>query len=137
MQKFFDRKNAYQSVKEAIKQIERCESIAIWVEGCSGVGKTRFMEYVYSREKQLNAFTFLLDDIFYKCEQGSVDSSFEFTAAIIFELQRKNPIFFEQFVQKYFNCVEHITILDACCLVLPQIKGFKAIGNLIEKNMQT
>lgn len=140
MQKFFDRKTAYQDVQEAIKQIEKNEPVAIWVEGCSGVGKTRFMEYVYSQEKELNAFTFLADEVFYKCEHGSIDSSFEFVAAIIFELQKENPSFFERFIQDYFDCIEHITFLDACCLVLPQIKGVKSIGNLLEtkyKNITT
>lgn len=140
MQKFFDRKSAYQDVQGAIMQINKEMSIAIWVEGRSGVGKTRFMEYVYTQEKELNAFTFLADEVFYKCEHGSIDSSFEFVAAIIFELQRENPSYFERFIQNYFDCIEHITFLDACCLVLPQIKGFKFIGNLMEtkyKNITT
>lgn len=140
MQKFFDRKRAYQDVQEAIKQIGEAMPTAIWVEGRSGVGKTRFMEYVYTQEKELNTFTFLADEVFYKCECGSIDSSFEFVAAIMFELQRKNPSFFEKYIQNYFDCIEHITFLDACCLVLPQIKGFKSIGKLIEtkyKNITT
>ena len=132
MQKFFDRKKAYQDVKEAIKQIGKDMPTAIWIEGRSGVGKTRFMEYVYTREKELNTFTFLTDEVFYKCECGSIDSSFEFVAAIMFELQRRNPSFFEKYIQNYFDCIEHITFLDACCLVLPQIKGFKSIGKLVE-----
>lgn len=140
MQKFFDRKTAFQDVQEAINQIDKGMSTAIWVEGRSGVGKTRFMEYVYTQEKELNIFTFLADEIFYKCEHGSIDSSFEFVVAIVFELQRANPSFFERFIQDYFDCIEHISFLDACCLVLPQIKGFKAIGNLLEtkyKNITT
>lgn len=132
MQKFFDRKKAYQDVQEAVKQIEKGIPTAIWVEGRSGVGKTRFMEYVYTQEKELNTFTFLTNEVFYKCERGSIDSSFEFVAAIIFELQRKNPSFFEKYIQEYFDCIEHVTFLDACCLVLPQIKAFKSIGKLIE-----
>lgn len=132
MQKFFDRKTAYQDVQGAIKQIEQAVPTAIWVEGRSGVGKTKFMEYVYTQEKELNTFTFLADDVFYKCEQSSLDSSFEFVSAIIYELQRENPSFFERFIQNYFDSIEHITFLDACCLVLPQIKGFKSIGNLLE-----
>lgn len=140
MQKFFDRKTAYQDVQEAIKQISKEIPTAIWIEGRSGVGKTRFMEYIYTQEKELNTFTFLADEVFYKCERGSIDSSFEFIVAIIFKLQKKNPSFFETFIQDYFDCIEHITFLDACCLVLPQLKGFKSIGNLLEtkyKNITT
>ncbi len=132
MQKFFDRKIAYQDIQDSIKQINNEMPVAIWVEGRSGVGKTRFIEYVLTQEKELNVFTFLTGEIFYKCEPGSIDSSFEFIAAIIFVLQKENPGFFERFVQNYFDCIEHITFLDACCLVLPQIKGFKSIGNLLE-----
>ncbi len=132
MQKFFDRKTAFQDVQEAIKQIDKEVPIAIWVEGRSGVGKTKFMEYVYTQEKELNIFTFLADEIFYKCEHASINSSFEFVVAIIFELQRTNSSFFERFIQDYFDCIEHISFLDACCVVLPQIKGFKFIGNLLE-----
>lgn len=51
MQKFFDRKTAYQNVQEAIKQIEKEIPTAIWVEGRSGVGKTRFMQYVHAQKK--------------------------------------------------------------------------------------
>ena len=140
MQKFFDRKTAYQNVQEAIKQIEKEIPTAIWVEGRSGVGKTRFMQYVHAQEKELNVFTFLTDEVFYRCERASMDSSFEFVVAIIFKLQRENPSFFEKFIQNYFDSIEHITFLDACCLVLPQIKGFQAIGNLLEtkyKNIST
>ena len=132
MQKFFDRKTAYQNVQEAIKQIEKEIPTAIWVEGRSGVGKTRFMQYVHAQKKELNVFTFLTDEVFYRCERASMDSSFEFVVAIIFKLQRENPSFFEKFIQNYFDSIEHITFLDACCLVLPQIKGFQAIGNLLE-----
>lgn len=133
MQKFFDRKSAYQDVKNAVKQIKNKIPTAIWVEGRSGVGKTRFMEYVSAQEQELNIFKFLTDDIFYKCECSSLDSSFEFVTAIIFELQRQNPAFFEKYIQGYFNNVEHITFLDACCLILPQIKGIKFVSDLMEK----
>lgn len=132
MKKFFDREIAYRDAQEAIEQITNDVPAAIWVEGRSGVGKTRFMEYVNSQEKELNAFTFLGDGVFYKCEHGSINSSFELIAAIVFELQLKNPSYFEGFIQKYFDCIEHITFLDACCLILPQIKGFKSVGNLLE-----
>ena len=66
MKKFFDREIAYKDVQEAIEQITNDVPAAIWVEGRSGVGKTRFMEYVNSQEKELNAFTFLGDEVFYK-----------------------------------------------------------------------
>lgn len=132
MRKFFDRKTAFQDIQKAIKQIAKKVPTVIWVEGRSGVGKTRFMEYVSTQEKELNVFTYLAEDVFYKCEHGSIDSSFEFVSAIIFKLQKTNPSFFERFIQDYFDCIEHISFLDACCLVLPQIKGFKFVGNLLE-----
>lgn len=103
MFKFFDRDAAYADIKEVLKQVKLGKSSAVWIEGCSGVGKTRFMEYVSSQENELKFFTFLADDIFYKCERGSVGSSFEYIAAIIFELQREDPRHFELYIQDYFD----------------------------------
>ena len=132
MIKFFDRKSAYKDIETAINQINDGLSTVVWVEGGAGVGKTRFIEYVYSQEPTLNIFTFFTGEIFYKCECGSACSSFEYVASIIYELQRKNPRRFEIFIQNYFDCMEHISFLDACCLILPQIKSLKSVSNLIE-----
>lgn len=132
MFKFFDRDAAYADIKEVLKQVKLGKSSAVWIEGCSGVGKTRFMEYVSSQENELKFFTFLADDIFYKCERGSVGSSFEYIAAIIFELQREDPKHFELYIQDYFDSLEHISFLDACCLIIPQIKSLNSVSKLIE-----
>lgn len=132
MHKFFDRKAACDDIKNAIQQIQLGIPTAIWIEGRSGVGKTRLMEFIYNQESELNFFNFMTGDAFYKCERGSLGSSFEYIAAVIFVLQCKNPSFFEKYIQSYFECVEHISFLDACCLVLPQLKGFKAISSLLD-----
>lgn len=47
MIKFFDRKSAYKDIETAINQINDGLSTVVWVEGGAGVGKTRFIEYVY------------------------------------------------------------------------------------------
>lgn len=132
MQKFFDRKEACEEIQSAIQQINNGTPTAVWIEGRSGVGKTRLLEYIYGQETELNFFTFVADEVFYKCERGSVGSSFEYTAAIIFELQYRDPGFFERYIQNYFDCIQHISFLDACCLVLPQIRGIKVLTNLID-----
>ena len=105
---------------------------AVWIEGRSGVGKTRLLEYIFEQEPELNFFRFIADELFYKCEQGASGSSFEYIAAIIFEIQFRNPGFFERYIQNYFDSIQHISFLDACCLILPQIKGLKALGSLVD-----
>ena len=132
MQKFFDRKEACDIMQATIQQINSGGSNAIWIEGRSGVGKTRLLEYIFDQEPELNFFTFIADEVFYKCERGSAGSSFEYIAAIIFELQYRDPGFFERYIQSYFDSIQHISFLDACCLVLPQIKGLKVFSNLID-----
>lgn len=132
VQNFFDRRDACLIMKEVIKQINDGVSSAVWIEGRSGVGKTRLLEYIYDQEPDLNFFTFIADEVFYKCECGSADSSFEYITAIIFQIQYQDPGFFERYIQNYFDCIQHITFLDACCLILPQIKGFNILGNLID-----
>lgn len=140
MNNFFDRKDACRTMREAIQQINTGESTAVWIEGRSGVGKTRLLEYIFEQEPELNFFTFIADEVFYKCERGSSSSSFEYIAAIIFELQYRDPGFFERYIQNYFDSIQHISFLDACCLILPQIKGLKIFNNLIDnkyKNITT
>lgn len=137
---FFDRKEACHTMREAIQQINNRLATAVWIEGRSGVGKTRLLEYIFDQEPELNFFTFIADEIFYKCERGSSSSSFEYVAAIIFELQYQDPAFFERYIQNYFDSIQHISFLDACCLILPQIKGLKIFSNLIDnkyKNITT
>lgn len=132
MEKFFDREEAYQNIEKTIQQIKEGFCTAVWVEGHLGVGKTRFIEYIHECEPELNFFTFSDYDIFYKCEKGAEGSLFECISAIIFELQRTDPRHFELYIQDYFDSLEHISFFDACCLVIPQIKGLKAVSNLIE-----
>lgn len=132
MNKFFDRKEACRTMQEAIQQINGGEPIAVWIEGRSGVGKTRLLEYIFDQEPELSFFTFIADEVFYKCERGSSSSSFEYIVAIIFELQYQDPGFFERYIQSYFDSTQHISFLDACCLILPQIKGLKIFSSLID-----
>lgn len=140
MHHFFDRKEACRIMQEVIQQINCGASTAIWIEGRSGVGKTRLLEYIFDQEPDLNFFTFIADEVFYKCERGSSSSSFEYIAAIIFEIQYQDPGFFERYIQTYFDSIQHISFLDACSLILPQIKGLKVFSNLIDnkyKNITT
>lgn len=141
MNKFFDRDEACKIIHPIINNIYSNKSSVIWLEGILGVGKTRFLEYISEIYPQLNFFSFKSDsNIYYKCEKGAELSSFEYIVALIFEMQKENPREFEVFIQDYFDSLEHISFLDACCLILPQIKYFKAISNLIEtkyKNITT
>lgn len=132
MRKFFDRKEACKKISDIIHQINEGMPAAVWIEGQSGVGKTRFVEYICEHENEINFFTFSSGDIFYKCERGAEGSSFEYIAALVYEIQHEDPRFFELFIQNYFDNLEHISFLDACCLIIPQIKGLKAISSLIE-----
>lgn len=132
MRKFFDRKEACRKIRNIFHQIKEGSPTAVWIEGQSGVGKTRFVEYICEYETDINFFTFSSGDIFYKCERGAEGSSFEYIAALIYEIQHEDPRFFELFIQNYFDNLEHISFLDACCLIIPQIKGLHAISNLIE-----
>ena len=61
MQKFFDRKEACDIMQATIQQINSGGSNAIWIEGRSGVGKTRLLEYIFDQEPELNFFTFIAD----------------------------------------------------------------------------
>lgn len=119
-------------MRTVIQQINNGGSAAVWIEGQSGVGKTRLLEYIFDQEPELNFFTFIADEVFYKCERGSAGSSFEYIAAIIFELQYRDPGFFERYIQTYFDSIQHVSLLDACCLILPQIKGLKVFSSLID-----
>lgn len=132
MRKFFDRKEACKKISDIIHQINEGVSAIAWIEGQSGVGKTRFVEYICEYENEMNFFTFSSGDIFYKCEKGAEGSSFEYIAALVYEIQHEDPRFFELFIQNYFDNLEHISFLDACCLIIPQIKGLKVISSLIE-----
>lgn len=132
LRNFFDRREARYIMRTVIQQIKSGGSDAVWIEGRSGVGKTRLLEYIFEQESELNFFTFIADEIFYKCERGSASSSFEYIAAIIYELQYRDPGFFERYIQAYFDSIQHISFLDACCLVLPQIKGLNVFSKLIE-----
>lgn len=129
---FFDREQAYREVKVAVEQIKDGLPTVVWIEGESGVGKTRFMEYVCTQENGLNVFKYENDELFFKCERGSVGNSFGFVSAIICELQSKSPKKFETYVQKYFDNLSHITLLDACCSIIPQLDIFKSISKLVE-----
>lgn len=131
MRKFFDRKDAYETIESAIRKINNRKPTAVWIEGQSGVGKTYLLEYIYDKEKEINFFTFNANEVFYKCESGSLGSSFEYIAAVIFQIQKQDPRFFERYIQDYFDSIQHISFFDACCLILPQIKGLSAISNLI------
>lgn len=141
MNKFFDRDEACKNIQPIIDNIFLENPSAIWIEGILGVGKTRFLEYINEQNPGLNFFTFKSDDtIYYKCEKGSELSSFEYIAALIFEMQKEDPRRFEIFIQGYFDSLEHISFFDACCLIIPQIKYLKAVSNLIEtkyKNITT
>lgn len=131
MHRFYDRKEACNIMQAVIGEINRGIPSAVWIEGPSGVGKTHLLEYISGQKPELKFFKFFADEVFYKCERGSASSSFEYTAAIIFEIQAQEPVFFERYIQTYFDNIQHISLLDACCLILPQIKGLKTVGNLI------
>lgn len=141
MNKFFDRDEAYKNIQPIIDNILLNKPSVIWIEGILGVGKTRFLEYIYEQHQNLNFFSFKADDnIYYKCEKGSELSSFEYVVALIFEMQKESPRKFEVFIQNYFDDLEHISLFDACCLIMPQIKYLKAVSTLIEtkyKNIKT
>lgn len=131
MYRFYDRKEACDIMQAVIGKINSGIPSAVWIEGPSGVGKTHLLEYISSQKPELRFFKFLADEVFYKCEQGSANSSFEYIVAIIFEIQAQDPAFFERYIQTYFDNIQNISLLDACCLILPQIKGLKIFGNLI------
>lgn len=141
MNKFFDRDEAYKNIQPIIDNVLLNKPSAIWFEGILGVGKTRFLEYIYEKHRNLNFFSFEADgNIYYKCEKGTELSSFEYIVALVFEMQKENPKKFEVFVQDYFDSLEHISLFDACCLIMPQIRYLKAVSNLIEtkyKNITT
>lgn len=132
MNDFFDRKSAYEDVQVAIQQIIAGTPCAVWVEGAQGVGKTRFVEYVCAQNHLLNVFKYNNNDVFYKCESGSENSSFSFVSSLLYELQRKNPNKFIKSIQKYFNNINHISLLDACCSIIPQLSFTNVVSNLIE-----
>ena len=132
MKDFFDRDSAYKEVRIVVQQIIAGTPCAVWVEGLQGVGKTRFIEYVCSQNVSLNVFKYNNNDIFYKCESGSENSAFSFVSSLLYEMQRNNPKKFVKTVQKYFNKINHITLLEACCSIIPQLSFTKVVSNLIE-----
>lgn len=132
MKDFFDRQSAYEEAKSVIQQIELGTSSALWVEGPQGVGKTRFIEHIYSQHYSLNVFKYNNNDIFYKCENGSENSAFNFISSLLFELQVKSPNDFVKSIQKHFNNINHISLLDACCSIIPQLSFTKVVSGLIE-----
>lgn len=132
MNDFFDRKSAYEDVQIAIQQIIAGTPCAVWVEGPQGVGKTRFIEHVCSQNHSLNVFKYNNNDVFYKCESGSENSSFSFVSSLLYEMQRINPNKFANSIQKFFNNINHISLLDACCSIIPQLSFTNVVSNLIE-----
>ena len=140
MKKFYDRKDAHKKIESLIQQINCGIPTAVWIEGKSGVGKTYLLEYIQDKKPGVDFFRFIANEVFYKCERGSVGSSFEYIAAVIYEIQYQSPKFFENYIQRFFDSIQHISLLDACCLILPQVKAMNTLSALIEtkyKNITT
>lgn len=132
MNRFFDRHEALTQIDLEINKIKQDKSVAVWIEGGSGVGKSFLLKHIHNNSN-ISFFTYDKEDFYFKCEKGASNKKYELISAIIYEIKRTYPVDVEKFIQNFFNNAEHISILDACCNILPQIKLFSGVSKLIEK----
>lgn len=131
MNDFFNRTRERKKVSELVDNFSMLNPYVLWIEGISGSGKTEFLKYTIS-SSELPFFKFLEIDEIYKCEKVNTKNDFEYISNIIFSLQSKSPSAMEKYIHKFFSNLEHLSLLDACIIIMPQIKFLKPIGELLQ-----
>lgn len=131
MNDFFNRDKERKRVSELLHNFSISNPYVLWIEGISGAGKTEFLKYTIS-SSDLPFFKLLETDDIYKCEEVNLKNDFEYISNIIFSFQTKSPSAMEKYIHKFFSNLEHLSLLDACTIIMPQIKFLKPIGELLQ-----
>ena len=130
MKEFFNRISERERAKQLLSRLNKLSPCVMWIEGISGVGKTQFLKHIILNTN-ITIFK-VLDDSFYKCDKINMNNDFEYISNLIFTLQTEFPSEIEKYINKYFSNIEHISVLDACTVVLPQIKYLKSVNDLLQ-----
>lgn len=131
MNNFFNRTKERKKVSEILHNFSVLNPYVLWIEGISGSGKTEFLKYIIS-SSDLPFFKLLEIDEIYKCEKVNIKNDFEYISNIVFSLQSKSPSAMEKYIHKFFSNLEHLSFLDACTIIMPQIKFLKPVGELLQ-----
>ncbi len=131
MAKLFDRDNEREQIQEIFDPEQSKQPFIVWIEGIEGSGKTEFMRYIINKT-QLSVFEPTDFDSICKCEKINMQNEFSYISGIVFKIMKDYPTEFQEFLQDYFSDQNRITILDAGCLILPQLKLFTPIKKLLE-----
>ncbi len=127
----FDRKDEKIKIKNILSAEGEYNPFSIWIEGIEGSGKTQFLKYIISRTN-LQVFKFSDSETVYKCEKIDIQNEFTYISNVVFKILKNYPHKFQAFLQDYFDDQNRITLLDAGCLILPQLKLFTPIKKLFE-----
>ena len=131
MNDFFNRTKEREKVLEILHNFNILNPYTLWIEGISGSGKTEFLKYIIS-SSDLCFFKLLEMDEIYKCEKVNIKNDFEYISNIVFSLQSKSSSAMEKYIHNFFSNLEHLSLLDACTIIMPQIKFLKPIGELLQ-----
>lgn len=132
---FFDRDSERKQVFDFLNTTDNRGTYALWIEGISGAGKTEFLKYIISASN-IPVFKILDIDEYYKCEKVNMQTEFEYISNIIYTMQKKSPFKMEKYIHTFFSKQEHLSLLDACMIILPQIKYLKSISQLLYSKYQ-
>ena len=132
---FFDRDSERKQVFDFLNTTDNRRTFALWIEGISGAGKTEFLKYIISASN-IPVFKILDIDEYYKCEKVNMQTEFEYISNIIYTMQKKSPSKMEKYIHNFFSKQEHLSLLDACMIILPQIKYLKSISQLLYSKYQ-
>ena len=132
----FDREDERKQIDNILSNEETNRPFVVWIEGIEGAGKTQFLKYIVDKTN-LFIFAFADFDCIYKCEKINMQNEFSYIANVVFKILKDYPQKFQSFLQDYFDDQNRITLLDAGCLILPQLKIFSPIKKLLETQYDT
>lgn len=127
----FDRENERKQIHNILGNKDITSPFFVWIEGVSGAGKTQFLKYIIEKTN-IFVFDFSDGEEMYKCDKINMKNEFSYISNVVFKILKNYPYKFQTFLQEYFDDQNSITFLDASCLVLPQLKIFTPIKNLIK-----
>lgn len=130
--KFYNRDTEREKIKSMFDLFENNESIAIWIEGRRGIGKTYLLNYMAHNYEQY-LFKYSNNSILYRCNKGKHESNFDYITSILAILQEQNSSKFNQIVVNYFDSISSQTIKEGLMEVLPQIAGIEKLKGVFEK----
>ena len=106
----------------------------ICIEGDIGTGKTEFLKYII--DKYISNPLIINEKSYYKCEKIYSESDFSFVAEIVYDIYTNRKKFFEKQMEKYFLKHNFTSLLEAVCMLMPEVKMFSFSKSLLEKKAE-